>query len=113
MARAGAVFAAFLFVVPAIAAERVPAEFKACRAERDAGARLACFDAALAKLEVTPPDFGAETLKRPEAVSEEPVFLTARVTGVGINAVQHFTVTLDNGQVWRQLESDTAVARFR
>ncbi len=113
MARVGAIFAAFLFVVPAMAAGRVPVELKACQAERDDRARLACFDGALAKLEAAPSNFGGETLKRPDAASQESEFLTGRVTRVGLNAIQHFTVTLDNGQVWRQLDSDTEVARFR
>ncbi|MDR3526570.1 MAG: hypothetical protein P4L57_04760 [Rhizomicrobium sp.] len=113
MVRAGAVFAGFLFVMPAVATERVPAEIKACRAERDERTRLACFDAALAKLEAAPSDFGGEALKRPEAVSQEPEFVSAHAARVAINAIQHFTVSLDNGQVWRQLDSDTEVAHFR
>lgn len=113
MARAGIIFVAFLMLAPAIAAEHVPSEFKACRPLHDERARLACFDAALAKLEAAPSDFGGEDLKRPDSTAQEPAVLTARAAQVRLNAIQHFTVVLDNGQLWRQLDSDTAVAHFR
>jgi hypothetical protein len=60
-----------------------------------------------------PADFGGENL--PEAASSAPKpldHITAKVTGVSYNYFRRFTVTLDNGQVWRQAESDTKVARF-
>ncbi len=112
MARAGAVVVAFFLVAPAMAGERIPGELKACRAEREERVRLACFDAAMAKLDAAPSDFGGEDLKRPDAAPQEPAFLVAKAARVSFNAIHHFTVTLDNGQVWRQLDSDTEVARF-
>jgi len=60
-----------------------------------------------------PADFGGENLA---AVADKgPVPLdriTAPVAMVSFNAIGHFTVTLENGQVWRQLDADTRVARF-
>ena len=108
-------------------------EMRACRALSDAE-RLACFDRLLARYEaatqpvaaaqpVSPPaavaqppapaDFGSERLP-PEGDAPKPAeFITAKVAAVSFNAIAHFTVTLDNGQVWRQLESDTVTARLK
>lgn len=61
----------------------------------------------------SPTDFGSENL--PESASNEPRpldHITAKVASVSYNYFRRFTVTLDNGQVWRQAESDTKVARF-
>jgi hypothetical protein len=38
--------------------------------------------------------------------------ITAKVMNASHNYFRRFTVRLDNGQVWRQNESDTRVARF-
>ena len=38
--------------------------------------------------------------------------IAAKVANASYNYFRRFTVTLDNGQVWRQNESDTKVARF-
>lgn len=99
-------------------------ELAACRGLGDA-ARLACFDRVLARhaapatasssaapvVAAPAPSFGGERL--PDATRPpEPEAMTATVASVNYNAFQQFTVTLDNGQVWRQLESDTPVARF-
>lgn len=58
--------------------------------------------------------FGSEQLpaetKADEAREEER--LTAVVTNVAYDYARHFTVTLDNGQVWKQLTSDSDKARF-
>jgi hypothetical protein len=64
----------------------------------------------MAKLEAAPSNFGGEILQRPDATSQEPAFPLARIN---FSAVHHFTVALDNGQVWRQRNSDTGVAHFR
>ena len=61
----------------------------------------------------SPADFGNEDL--PEAESNEPRpldHIAARVASVSYNYFRRFTLTLDNGQVWRQMESDGKVARF-
>jgi hypothetical protein len=60
-----------------------------------------------------PADFGSESL--PEKQTGGPAqidSMTAKVTSVSYNYFRRFTVTLDNGQVWRQNESDTREARF-
>lgn len=40
-------------------------------------------------------------------------FILAKVTAFAVNALKHFTITLDNGQVWRQLDADKPLARVR
>jgi hypothetical protein len=106
-------------------------DMQACRSLGDAE-RLACFDRVLARHDskpVPPPapvrpaepamaaakpsaDFGSERLQKDDATPQQPESMTAKVAQVRWNAFKHFSVTLDNGQVWRQLDSDTAVARI-
>ena len=60
----------------------------------------------------TPADFGKESMG---PKNDEPVPLDsikAGVTKVSYNRYRRFIVTLDNGQVWRQTDSDTLKARF-
>jgi hypothetical protein len=60
-----------------------------------------------------PANFGGENLAAVE--DKEPLPLdriTVPVAKVSFNAIGHFIVTLENGQVWRQIDADTAVARF-
>lgn len=104
---------------------------KACRAQTDATARLACFDALVSKLDApavafvptsppppaqtvsaTPPAFGGENLVHATGAPRPDETMSAGVAKFSFNAIKHFTVMLDNGQVWRQADSDTAVARF-
>jgi hypothetical protein len=65
----------------------------------------------------TPAEFGAEsvpaTAPAPEAPVPEPLdSITANVTSVVFNGKGRFTVSLDNGQVWRQVQGDTVTARY-
>lgn len=65
----------------------------------------------------SPQAFGAENLPPPKAApgapSPEPLDeISAKVTSVAFNSLGRFTVTLDNGQVWRQLEGDTGTPQF-
>jgi len=57
-------------------------------------------------------DFGADSMPfnkdAPKAVDQ----MTAKVKSVAFNYFHRFTVTLQNGQVWRQEDSDTNVASF-
>jgi hypothetical protein len=92
-------------------------DLKACRSLGDAE-RLACFDRALARHDAAASatakpnaDFGSERLQKDDAAAS-PETMTAKVAQVRWNMFKHFSVTLDNGQVWRQLDSDTAVARL-
>jgi hypothetical protein len=67
--------------------------------------------------QTTAADFGSENLPAPPAAPgmapPEPLEeITAEVTDVAINFYGRFIVTLDNGQMWRQTDSDTERARF-
>ncbi len=55
-----------------------------------------------------PPGLGSERLPQ-AAASQRKQELIAGVTAVSYDPRGRFTITLDNGQVWRQLEGDTAV----
>jgi len=60
-----------------------------------------------------PADFGSENLPEEKSNAPEPLdHISARVASASYNFFRHFTVTLDNGQVWRQLDSDDRIARF-
>jgi hypothetical protein len=116
---------------PPASADDLWSVLQPCRSLAD-GERLACFDRVLAAHDAAPAapasvakpaapapvastaDFGAERLKPAEDAPPKPEeFLVGKVTSFGLNAFKHFTVTLDNGQIWRQLDSDTPVARLR
>jgi hypothetical protein len=61
----------------------------------------------------TPEEFGKNQM--PQTQEEEAQVLesvTAGVTDYGMTPFGKFIVFLDNGQVWRQLDSDTGVASF-
>lgn len=56
--------------------------------------------------------FGSESLPRarmPPSGSAKSI--TAGVTNLSFDATGHFTIALDNGQVWRQLPGDMTVLR--
>jgi hypothetical protein len=57
--------------------------------------------------------FGAENLPTPRAAARAPKRLVARVREVSFSKNGYFTIGLDNGQWWRQLDGDTSYARFR
>lgn len=57
--------------------------------------------------------FGAEDLPRPRAAARAPRRLVARVQEISFSKSGYFTIGLDNGQWWRQLDGDTSYARFR
>lgn len=64
-----------------------------------------------------PADFGAEAVRKPAAAATpaepEPLQeITAHVTSASFGMNGRFTIALDNGQVWRQLDADTGIARF-
>jgi hypothetical protein len=59
-----------------------------------------------------PADFGSENMPVQTSGPQPLDHITAKVTNASYNYFRRFTVTLDNGQVWRQNESDTRVARF-
>jgi hypothetical protein len=56
-----------------------------------------------------PTGLGSERLPRmASAAPRRAQELTAGIAGITYDARGRFTITLDNGQVWRQLEGDTA-----
>jgi hypothetical protein len=60
----------------------------------------------------SPADFGKADMPF-QADTPQPLdHITAGVVNVTFNFFHHFTVTLDNGQVWRQEDGDAGVARF-
>jgi hypothetical protein len=58
--------------------------------------------------------FGADDLpSHPRAGGRAPRKLVARLENVTFSKSGYFTVGLDNGQWWRQIDGDTNYARFR
>jgi hypothetical protein len=108
--------------------EDAAAAMRRCDTLADNKAWLDCHDAATAQMraaiQATPgpaarlpqQQFGQEDLRsaRASPASRGPVKrLTARVMNFSISPTGYFTVELDNGQVWRQVDGDTNYARFR
>ena len=59
--------------------------------------------------------FGAETIRKgdtPEERAQEVDEIKAKVVTADFSPTNRFTVTLDNGQVWRQIEADSGKARL-
>ncbi|GMU70129.1 MAG: hypothetical protein KF790_10620 [Steroidobacteraceae bacterium] len=86
-----------------------------CVAEQDDARRLACYDAEIARLGTLPPPLTAEqkfgargdvaraqdrTDKAGEPRLEK---LDATVTAIVVQPGGELTITLDNGQIWRQI----------
>jgi hypothetical protein len=123
---AAAIF--LLFAVHAAAGENLSAAILNCSAQTDERAQLACYNqiAARLKTEAAPSavqkpapetahpraDFGEDSIPFQAHRAETPDQITAGVTKASFNFFHRFTVTLDNGQIWRQDDSDTAIARF-
>lgn len=59
--------------------------------------------------------FGDENLSatRPRTSARTPRKLVARAEEVSFSKSGYFTIELDNGQWWRQIDGDTNYARFR
>jgi hypothetical protein len=114
-----------LLVMPAAAAAQTSADraFAQCGAIADANARLACYDAARDQSKATHwPEFGAPPATAAQS-TPPPVAraLPAPAEGKFVAAVARynlsprgrFTLVLDNGEIWRQSESDDGVAQFK
>jgi len=56
-------------------------------------------------------DFGKEQL--PSTAAPENDRITAEISDFLKDPREHFTVVLQNGQIWRQMAGDTGVARFQ
>lgn len=77
-----------------------------------APARTATATAPLAAAPVTAalapaPSFGSEKLAHPPADPAKPSQIAANISDISFNPFGKFTVTLSNGQVWRQIDSDS------
>lgn len=122
----GPCVAVSLLLLPATAEAQTPADraFAQCGAIADASARLACYDAARDQSKATHwPEFNAPPTQAlpspaPQAAAHPPSSpangkLTVAVAHYSLSPRGRFTVVLDNGEVWRQLDSDDGVAQFR
>lgn len=110
------------------AAQDVAGQLAACAAMSDATQRLACFDALTrpaqpptettttqmpaqlpAASELRREEFGAEQIPREgDAAAPDDDSITAGVTNISVTPFGRFVLTLDNGQMWRQIDGDTA-----
>jgi hypothetical protein len=129
--------AAMMAAPAALAADDPGATLRACRAERDDARRLACYDREVDRLDAqatpaaaavtapaapaapapTPEErFGRtgamtrEEADRKEQESRELTELQATVTEIWTRADGLMVLTLDNGQIWKQVRPDS---RFR
>jgi hypothetical protein len=59
-----------------------------------------------------PADFGGDTVPFHHDAAEPPDSMTAHVVSFSYNFYHRFTVSLDNGQVWRQKDEDNAIAKL-
>ena len=59
--------------------------------------------------------FGQEQVRKSPAAEQaaQAERMTAEISDFQKDARQHFTVVLQNGQVWRQMAGDTGVAQFQ
>ena len=123
----GTVFALLFLAGPAHAQTPADRAFAQCGAIADAGARLACYDAARDQSKATHwPEFGPGAPPAARAPAPPPVAarttpdtkaaagkLISHVAQYSFSPHGQFTVVLDNGEIWRQLDSDDGVAQFR
>ena len=118
---AGALLGAMLILQSATAAEPLPDAIKSCATMRNDTERLACYDRAVAHIEsgeAAPSKenmFGANTAlatpKKPERETqgEDLQQITGKVVAVSHAEGGSVILTLDNGQVWRQQDSDATL----
>jgi hypothetical protein len=112
-------------VQPGYAAEAVPEAIRACRSLPRDAERLACYDKAIAHIEagttadadVSPenmfggsPAIATPLPSQPEKAPEELKQITGKVISVSLTANGLMDLKLDNDQVWRQLEAETALS---
>jgi len=129
---AGAVVLSGTGFAPANAAERTTAAMLACADESDDAQRLRCFDAVVANLRKAPPaataaaapaaaapvaaapaataeqKFGARGDIKPDR-HEDLSEINATVTALGAKPHGELIVTLDNGQVWAEIATNSKI----
>jgi len=109
------------------AAPATTAEFLACAAEKDGARRLACFDAAVDRARAAPANptpavvaaplsqeekFGLRGELKQEKAQKVPELqeleqLQAQVTKVSTKPHGELVVTLENGQVWTEIQTNS------
>lgn len=116
--------ALYLLVLPLSAQAQTEADraFTQCGTIADARARLACYDAVRDQSKTTHwPEFSATPVRpAPPVAARAPAPPSAPSSNLVSHVAQYsfsphgqFTVVLDNGEIWRQLDSDDGVARFK
>ena len=102
------------------AAQTVPEAIKSCTQMRNDTERLACYDRAVAHIEsgeAAPSKenmFGANTAlatpRKPERDADDDLKqITGKVVAVSHSEAGTMTLTLDNGQIWRQQDADATL----
>lgn len=102
--------------------EAVVAGMRACAAEQDGARRLACYDSQFRSM-AAPPASASATLspeqrfglnprleRTPQGADSQPpelAKLTSRIAAVSYKLRGQAVVTLENGQVWEQADTDT------
>ena len=107
----GALFA--LLLIGAHAGAQDTDELARCSAIEDAGERLACYDAAARpdepaqeEIAVLTDEVGEEQLDRKQAEEDDRVMVRGKVTNCQRDASGRYYFYFDNGQVWKQKDSD-------
>jgi hypothetical protein len=128
LARCATMLILLSIAVPALAqtSTQIEQSLEQCGRISDSGRRLACFDAVRAQLGLKPASPKASSPQStqpapaPATAMPNPVRepsrnrpIIARVNRYVLDRRGKFTVYLDNGQIWRQLESGDNSAQFR
>ena len=132
-----ALLALALAAVPAAAQGSLPQQLSHCLAMTGTLQRLACYDGvahgagltapavqAMAPVARAPatyapvapapaPQFGSERLAPSPSAPKQANSMRAEVTDVHLDLRGKFTVTLSNGQVWRQVDGDDGIFKPR
>lgn len=104
-----------LFTMPAFAAEEALLE---CRQIEDMAERVTCYDSFVDSLSESGPipdaqslfgkdDAEAKRIVQTTLAIEQIDRIEAQVTDIQRSATRKLIITLDNGQVWRQLDNQT------
>jgi len=110
-----------VLAAPAEAQTAADRAFGQCGTIADARARLACYDAAREQSKATHwPEFStAPSHSTPSVATRTPEpsplagKLISSVAQFSFSPHGQFTVVLENGEIWRQLDSDDGIARFK
>jgi hypothetical protein len=98
---------------PAVAGERLAPSLQACRSESDDARRLSCYDREVDELAANSartPGLGAQqvpTTRKDVSSLPRPVErVAATITAMQLSQRAGFEITLDNGQVWREVSPE-------